>query len=73
MYSSDFSRQLLTAPIFGRVYADVNVHRPRDYWDYETLTVNWGNHEDYRVIRKIGHGKYSNVSNVDDIFSNIRL
>ena len=24
------------------VYADVNVHRPREYWDYEALTVNWG-------------------------------
>lgn len=44
------------------VYADVNVHRPRDYWDYEALTVNWGNQEDYEVIRKIGRGKYSEVS-----------
>ena len=45
-----------------RVYADVNVHRPRDYWDYEALTVNWGDQEDYEVIRKIGRGKYSEVS-----------
>jgi hypothetical protein len=40
----------------------VNVHRPRDYWDYEALTVNWGDQEDYEVIRKIGRGKYSEVS-----------
>ena len=26
----------------ARVYADVNVHRPREYWDYESLTVQWG-------------------------------
>lgn len=26
----------------ARVYADVNVTRPRDYWDYETLTIQWG-------------------------------
>lgn len=26
----------------SRVYADVNVQRPRDYWDYESLTVQWG-------------------------------
>ena len=45
-----------------RVYADVNVHRPRDYWDYEALTVNWGDQEEYEVIRKIGRGKYSEVS-----------
>ena len=40
----------------------MNVHRPRDYWDYEALTVNWGDQEDYEVIRKIGRGKYSEVS-----------
>lgn len=50
---------LLTKSI--RVYADVNVHRPRDYWDYEALTVNWGDQEEYEVIRKIGRGKYSEV------------
>ena len=26
----------------ARVYADVNVHKPREYWDYENLTVHWG-------------------------------
>ena len=26
----------------ARVFADVNVHRPREYWDYENLTVQWG-------------------------------
>ena len=25
-----------------RVYADVNVNRPREYWDYENLVVTWG-------------------------------
>lgn len=50
-----------------RVYADVNVHRPRDYWDYEALTVNWGDQEDYEVIRKIGRGKYSEVRSVQFI------
>ncbi|RVW40410.1 hypothetical protein CK203_090053 [Vitis vinifera] len=28
----------------ARVYADVNIQPPRDYWDYESLTVQWGNH-----------------------------
>lgn len=51
----------IAAPFSHRVYADVNVHRPRDYWDYEALTVNWGDQEDYEVIRKIGRGKYSEV------------
>jgi hypothetical protein len=26
----------------ARIYADVNEHRPREYWNYEALTVNWG-------------------------------
>ena len=26
----------------ARVYADVNVVRPGEYWDYESLSVNWG-------------------------------
>jgi len=26
----------------ARVYADVNVQRPREYWDYESLVVTWG-------------------------------
>ena len=26
----------------ARVYADANVDRPREYWDYEALTVEWG-------------------------------
>lgn len=26
----------------ARVYADVNQHRPREYWNYEALNVQWG-------------------------------
>ena len=45
----------------ARVYTDVNVNRPREYWDYESLTVNWGEQDDYEVVRKVGRGKYSEV------------
>ncbi|KAJ0025834.1 hypothetical protein Pint_08668 [Pistacia integerrima] len=45
----------------ARVYAEVNVHRPRDYWDYESLAVQWGDQDDYEVVRKVGRGKYSEV------------
>lgn len=44
-----------------RVYADVNEKRSRKYWDYESLVINWGNQDDYEVIRKLGRGKYSEV------------
>jgi casein kinase II subunit alpha len=43
------------------VYADVNELAPREYWDYESLIVNWGDQSDYQVVKKIGRGKYSEV------------
>eukprot|EP01018_Ginkgo_biloba_P006121 Gb_38540 [translate_table: standard] len=45
----------------ARVYADVNVLRPKEYWDYESLVVQWGDPEAYEVVRKVGRGKYSEV------------
>lgn len=45
----------------ARVYADVNVHNSKEYWDYETLAIQWGNQDDYEVVRKVGRGKYSEV------------
>eukprot|EP00013_Stygamoeba_regulata_P023025 CAMPEP_0177647848 /NCGR_PEP_ID=MMETSP0447-20121125/10516_1 /TAXON_ID=0 /ORGANISM="Stygamoeba regulata, Strain BSH-02190019" /LENGTH=349 /DNA_ID=CAMNT_0019150455 /DNA_START=269 /DNA_END=1318 /DNA_ORIENTATION=+ len=45
----------------ARVYADVNQHRPKEYWNYEALQINWGDQNDYEVVRKIGRGKYSEV------------
>ncbi|KAJ9562501.1 hypothetical protein OSB04_007661 [Centaurea solstitialis] len=49
------------APSKARVYTDVNVVRPKEYWDYESITVQWGEQEDYEVSRKVGRGKYSEV------------
>lgn len=45
----------------ARVYADVNVVRPREYWDYESYQVQWHTPEPYQVLRKLGRGKYSEV------------
>ncbi|XP_076932047.1 casein kinase II subunit alpha-like [Bidens hawaiensis] len=49
------------APSKARVYTDVNVVRPKEYWDYESLTVQWGEQDNYEVVRKVGRGKYSEV------------
>jgi len=54
-------RTVRAAKNTARVYADVNQHRPREYWNYEAVTVNWGDQDDYEVVRKIGRGKYSEV------------
>ncbi len=45
----------------ANVYSDINVVRPRDYWDYEALQVQWGDQDNYEVVRKVGRGKYSEV------------
>lgn len=39
---SEISSSDVAAMSKARVYADVNVLRPKDYWDYESLTVQWG-------------------------------
>ncbi|CAO3657572.1 unnamed protein product [Mucor hiemalis] len=45
----------------ARCYADVNAKMPASYWDYGNLQVEWGNQDNYEIIRKVGRGKYSEV------------
>ncbi|KAK8490008.1 hypothetical protein V6N11_065430 [Hibiscus sabdariffa] len=56
----------------SRVYTDVNVLRPKEYWDYESLTVQWGDQDDYEVVRKVGRGKYSEVFEGINVSNNER-
>ncbi|EPY16639.1 hypothetical protein STCU_11088 [Strigomonas culicis] len=42
-------------------YARANVDRPREYWDYDSLRVQWNSPDQYEVEAKIGRGKYSDV------------
>ncbi|CAL0311572.1 unnamed protein product [Lupinus luteus] len=43
----------------ARVCTKINVLRPKEYWDYESLTIQWGDQDDYEAVRKVGRGKYS--------------
>mmetsp|Transcript_51395 Transcript_51395/g.111834 ORF Transcript_51395/g.111834 Transcript_51395/m.111834 type:complete len:341 (+) Transcript_51395:249-1271(+) len=45
----------------ARWHADVNLKRPKEYWDYESLQVQWGEQDNYQVVCKVGRGKYSEV------------
>lgn len=45
----------------ARVHAHVLVLKPRDFWDYRDLTVQWRSQEGYEVLQQIGRGKYSQV------------
>lgn len=48
-------------PSRARVYADVNTHKPKDYWEYDNYNVQWGDQDNYQLVRKLGRGKYSEV------------
>ena len=52
------------------MYADVNSHKPREYWDYEAHIVSWGEQDDYQLVRKLGRGKYSEVFEAINIRDN---
>lgn len=48
-------------PTVSRVAAYYNQSQPRQYYDYENYRVNLGEIDEYRVISRIGKGKYSDV------------
>lgn len=60
----------MAVPSRARVYADVNSHKPREYWDYESYVVDWGQQDDYQLVRKLGRGKYSEVFEAINITNN---
>lgn len=63
-------KNTMAVPSRARVYADVNSQKPREYWDYESYVVDWGNQEDYQLVRKLGRGKYSEVFEAINITNN---
>ncbi|CAD8048988.1 unnamed protein product [Paramecium sonneborni] len=51
--------QILQIP--PKYYANFNKNQPKEYWDYDNFENEWGDSDQYEVIRKIGRGKYSDV------------
>ncbi|KAG0435170.1 putative casein kinase II subunit alpha like protein [Dictyocoela muelleri] len=45
----------------SRVSAYYNQSQPKQYYDYENYRVNLGEIDEYRIISRIGKGKYSDV------------
>lgn len=54
----------------SKVYANANEIRPKEYWDYEHYTIEWGNISNYEIISKIGRGKYSEVFTGVNVLNN---
>lgn len=44
-----------------KYYANVNLERPRDLSTFDVMRIQWGSPDDYKVHKKIGRGKYSEV------------
>lgn len=58
----------------ARVFADVNAGQPQSYWDYEAVTVEWGDQDRYLIEDRVGRGKYSEVfSGFDTNAANQRI
>lgn len=51
----------MTATTISKVYADVNEKKPQEYWDYENISIIWGDLTNYEIGNKVGRGKYSEV------------
>jgi len=51
----------------ARVYSDVNAGMPREWWDYESMVIEWGDQGNYQLTAKLGRGKYSEVFEGVDI------
>ncbi len=63
----------MATPSQSRVYADAKSHKPREYWDYESHIVEWGNQDDYQIVRKLGRGKYSEVFEGVNVVNNEKI
>ncbi|KAJ8260098.1 hypothetical protein GJAV_G00177020 [Gymnothorax javanicus] len=72
-YSAKLSDMSGPVPSRARVYTEVNTHRPREYWDYESHVVEWGNQDDFQLVRKLGRGKYSEVFEAINITNNEKV
>jgi casein kinase II subunit alpha len=56
-----------------RVYSDVLSTKDPEYYKYENLSIKWNSPEHYEIIKKIGHGKYSEVFEGIDIKQNQKV
>ena len=57
----------------ARFYPDVLSTKDPEYYKYEGMSIKWNSPENYEIIKKIGHGKYSEVFEGVDISSSTKI
>ena len=41
----------------SRVYADALKGLPKEKYDYESTSIQWGTQDPYKIVKRIGRGK----------------
>lgn len=44
-----------------KYYFDANIKQTSEYYDYENLEIQFGDMDNYEIVKKIGRGKYSDA------------
>ncbi|KAF5837823.1 kinase-like domain-containing protein [Dunaliella salina] len=58
--------------LVARQYSTANLKKPPSYFD-DSCIVNWGNQDDYQVLKQIGKGKYGEVYEGRNVVTNQRV
>jgi len=51
----------MAVPSISKIYSDACTSKPKSYYNYDEYQIDVGNIDNYRIIERIGRGRYSEV------------